>query len=467
MRARTLILFMLVWLACTSSCGALPPIGQVLLYIDTDAPVPAAPGRTLDGAPQPLFDTLIVDVYLPGSTTPCDGCSRTFAVDLDRFREKRVSIGIVTKPAVAGYRARARLYDSNASLDGRPPRGPKGGLPQSVIEVVTSLPKVEPTGILERTIVLETDTVGIPTGTLDEPIDPLSGPPSASRVAKWPGAIRKPCRDTPYQDEVCIPGGAFWMGNPHVRGTGQGDGSDLRRLVVLSPYFIDATEVTVKLYRRFPDDTTFRWSGDRDGNDPNDYCTFTNAESENEWMPVNCVRPSAARAFCQARGRDLPTEAQYEFVASGYTSKLFVWGDETPRCDEVVFGNASVLPIASPCGVLTDIGGPRFVGSIVQPPRRDKLVEKEGTVWDLIGNVAEWARDVYQEQEDECWSQPGVFVDPWCDGLAHSLHGTFTRVARGGSWITNQQQLPAAARIPAANVGTTDIGFRCTREDIR
>lgn len=60
----------------------LPPEGQIVFYVDTDAIVPLAanelPEETL---PSPIFDRLRIEMFPPGSDAPCDDCTREFAVD--------------------------------------------------------------------------------------------------------------------------------------------------------------------------------------------------------------------------------------------------------------------------------------------------------------------------------------------------------------------------------------------------
>ncbi|MBW2458502.1 MAG: hypothetical protein JRI68_28645, partial [Deltaproteobacteria bacterium] len=222
----------LVW-GCTSE---LPPAGQVLLYLDTDAPLPAGPGVVLSpGAPQPLFDTVRIDVYEPGAAEPCAGCSRTFALTAPQVQAGEASIGVPSEAGRSGYRARLRMYHSASTLNGALPEPLAADWPpQSVVDLIVALPEVAEEGIVEATAFLATDDVGIPRGALDAPEPTRSGRPSTSQVGTWPGAQRVPCAGTPLEGEVCIPGGAFWMGNPLVRGTGRGDEADLRRLVVLS-----------------------------------------------------------------------------------------------------------------------------------------------------------------------------------------------------------------------------------------
>ena len=91
-----------------AGCGdaaptTLPPEGQILLYVTTDAPLPPPSGKNLVSDPTlcpaqprdapPLFDTLQVDVYQPDGM-PCPGCTRRFALDCDTVDSGRASLGI-------------------------------------------------------------------------------------------------------------------------------------------------------------------------------------------------------------------------------------------------------------------------------------------------------------------------------------------------------------------------------------
>src|SRR4051812_39857114 len=68
MRAAFLGLTAFVLSACASdSDRTLPPPGQLLLYVDTDAPLPPPAGETLRGdEPSALFEHVRIDVFRPG-----------------------------------------------------------------------------------------------------------------------------------------------------------------------------------------------------------------------------------------------------------------------------------------------------------------------------------------------------------------------------------------------------------------
>jgi formylglycine-generating enzyme required for sulfatase activity len=453
-------------LLCTGCAEELPPQGHVLLYIDTDAPLPAGPGVIVGGGDAPpLFDTLVVDVIEPGFGAPCADCSRTFALTRDVLERLEASIVVPSLPGRSGYRVRARLYSSESTLAGELPAGIDAAPPQSVIDVVAALPAVEEEGAVERVLVLRTDDVGNPRGTLEQPLATESGPPAASLIGSWAGARRIGCAAPPPPEMVCVPGGAFWMGNPAVDGFGIGNASDRRRLVVMPPYYLDRTEVTVAAYRAqggepltVPSADPAEWQY---------YCSYSPQPGAREDHPVLCVPFAAARAHCQGRGADLPTEAQYEYAAGALQGRLFVWGSDLPSCSDAVLarvgpGYFETISVSA-CSPRMDPGGSLPVGDDAAP-RRDALVLPGGIVHDLVGNASEWVLDRWNRQEEPCWSHGGVYFAPFCD--AASSDGDL-RMFRGGSWLVPASSAAAASRsaIPenATALNTVDLGFRCAQ----
>ena len=148
------------------SVEPLPPEGQVLLYLDTDAWLPDP--RDPDRDDPPLFDRLRIEIFEPGAAEPCAGCTREFGVDHPTVFAGEASVGIVPRAGESGYRARVRLYRVGGA-DLVDPR------PTSTLEAVVRLPVVRAEGIIEAHIVLRTDQLGAPQGSLDAPIDPSAG----------------------------------------------------------------------------------------------------------------------------------------------------------------------------------------------------------------------------------------------------------------------------------------------------
>jgi formylglycine-generating enzyme required for sulfatase activity len=432
--------------------------------VDTDAPVDsgtAAPAGF--DTPLALFDRVRFDVLPPGAASACDGCSNDFAVTSDMFQQGQVSIGVPIPPGQQGWSARVRLYTLALALsDGEPN-------PDTTIDATVALPTVAGDGIVDASIVLGTDSVGVPQGQ-DTPLQPAAGLPGASAVGTWSGAQRVDCSGAPPPGMVCVPGGAFWMGSPsedHAQNTVPG----WRRLVVLSPFFLDSTELTVgdargPIQASKGGDEPIVWTRSSSGNDGTDWCTYTDAPGPRDALPINCIDPVRARDVCSMRtpGGDLPTEAQLEYVMGGLQMQRFVWGVDAPSCTDAVWGRNGfgVLSLGEPQTCLSDsealgpMGGPEKPGW----GQRDQLALPTGTIVDVTGNMGEWARDWYQTQAEPCWSPPGVLYDPFCN--TPSPTAGKQQVSRGGNWSEGGIEMEASARV-VTTLGdvTPQYGFRC------
>lgn len=448
------------------SCGGesvqstLPPLGQVLLYVDTDAPLPAAAGEVLGpDDPLPLFDRVRIQVYRPGEDVPCTDCTHEFDLDRRIVGEGRASVGLRPPPDVSGYVARVRLFRSGDVELGEP-------RVDATVDLTISLPLVHAEGITPVTVVLKTDDVARPLGSRAEPIAPVAGAPRGGLVGTWPPAKRTTCPQPPaLPGEVCVPGGAFWMGNPNIAW----ELASKLRLVTLSPFFLDEKEVTVG---------AFRPSGLAIKNDPFvstgsnavlNNCAYTSQVGNNETLPLNCVSWETARAFCQARGADLPTEAQFHYAASGLGKAPFVWGADAPSCEDAVYAR---FP-----GISPSLKCPGSFAEIAGRGARDRLVLRTGTILDLAGNMSEHALDVWNLPTEDCWGS-GVFADPVCDESRATPHAIVAHTVVGGSYMSGATQLMAAWRDEGVSYGLAispgaaqagaagriiATGFRCAR----
>jgi len=150
------------------------------------------------------------------------------------------------------------------------------------------------------------------------------------------------------------------MGHPDVGFNDDGSDASETRLVVVSPFYVDLHEVTVAEYRASglakleagssvdpaigppevppPADT----QGALTPNDPQFFCDYSDAafspKNSRESLALNCVSWEAASAYCDSLGKALPSEAEFEFMASGLRSDLFLWGEDLPQCDDSVWG---------------------------------------------------------------------------------------------------------------------------------
>jgi formylglycine-generating enzyme len=144
-----------------------------------------------------------------------------------------------------------------------------------------------------------------------------------------------------------------------------------------------------------------------------------------EKHPVNCVNHDQAIAFCAWRSARLPTEAEFEWSARGYSKgSAFPWGDDKIE-DRACWGG--------PGSSLDDEHeGTCEVGAF------PKGANPAG-ILDLAGNVWEWTSTPSEKK--------GHFID------------------RGGGWLN-----AVASRLTAfdrndviATQQSSSLGFRCVR----
>jgi formylglycine-generating enzyme required for sulfatase activity len=162
-----------------------------------------------------------------------------------------------------------------------------------------------------------------------------------------------------------------------------------------------------------------------------------------EKKPVIQVTWDAARAYCTAQGKRLPTEAEWEFAARGTTARLYPWGDAAPTCDGTIFGRDADYA----CANLP--AGPAPVTDGVQ----DRTPEG---IHGLSGNVSEWVEDAFVAPYlPDCGACENPIVQPPTSGAAT------VRVMRGGAWAnTNLSRTSARGRWPQ-NSPAQFLGFRC------
>lgn len=433
-------------LGCAPS--APPPEGQLVIHVTTDAPLPAAPGQPARAVPA-LFDRLELALFEPGAVAPCEGCRREVAVDHDLVDAGRASFGSVAPPGQGGYRLRVRLYRNAGTIAGTP-------RPASTLEKLVELPAVRAGEVDHLTVTLLTEHVGQPPGA---PVAAVPGRPPAGLVGSFAGAARVGCASAPPMGMACVPGGAFWMGDPTLDTTDSSEyDGRLERLVVLSPFFADGSEVTVGEFRKSGLASSLVPGGPSDN--PHvpgpgfEQCRYTQLPGAFEDHPVNCLSWHKAQAYCEFLGGTLPSEAQLEYLQSGLGRAPFVWGTEAPACEDAVFDREPSEACAA------QGSGPAAVGS----GARDRLALGSATAVDLAGNLSEWAFDQWNRETEPCWGT-GVFQDPRCE--TPSTLDPPARVMRGGGWHTSPPLMRAALRARLVNethAVSHAVGFRCVRQ---
>jgi formylglycine-generating enzyme required for sulfatase activity len=459
-----------VLLAC--ALAGCQPTSQLVLHVDTDAVVPPRQGAPPDPSRPPwLFDRLRVELF----DTDAPVGARDFAVDQGLFEDGLVSIGVAPPVGDLRLTARVRLFRGDHAFGGQP-------WPNATLDSTYALPPLDPTGVQDVTARLHTDDVGRAIG----PIAPDDGAPGPSQVGSWPGAAVVPCGGAPGPEEACVPGGAYWMGDPILEGLETGEDANQERLVVISPFYVDLHEVTVADVRAHlpmlaagtePD----YWDGSTDPTQFDTWCTYTpvplpqDPSDARVQLPVNCVSYERALAYCVVLGKTLPSEAQYEFLASGRgAERAYPWGDDEPTCPDAVWGMGGIGLIRdfdSECRTDASPFAGRPPGSTVRDhlALAGPIAGETRDVVDLAGNLAEWVRDGYLDQTDPFWSAPGVRHDP-VNEVTWKPGSELDRAARGGDYYDVQAQLRAAARrylldrdASGGLYKSYSTGFRCVR----
>jgi formylglycine-generating enzyme required for sulfatase activity len=374
-------------------------------------------------------------------------------------------VGITPPPGIGGYRARVRLFRAAHGSNGREPRA------DASIDVTASLPPAPEEGIVSATVTLRVDAVARPLGSLDAPV--AAAPRAAEALPVWGSAQRVLCTGAPTSNEVCIPGGAFWMGNPLLTAFHAPGDSVVMRIVALAPFFLDDREVRVDRIREgnvATADDPMRHTPDDGAPGPVIHGTNTDVAGNDEDLPVNCVSWTRAREYCATRGADLPTEAQLQYAASGLEGRLYPWGEDSPECADAVYARAPhILDLEHVCP-----------GHWVLPGgsgERDRIALGDGTVLDLAGNVSEMTLDLWNLQTESCWGT-GVFFDPMCASPSADPNANGQHTVVAGSFLDPAGAVAAATRRPAFSfvrakaAGAAGgiyasefagIGFRCAR----
>jgi formylglycine-generating enzyme required for sulfatase activity len=333
--------------------------------------------------------------------------------------------------------------------------------PAATVDAYVALPSVADGTIADVTVQLSTDDTGAPASSLDQPDTPRPGPPGASAVGSWAAAQRATCSTSQPAGAVCVPGGAYWMGGGSSNHLVPGADPSWRRLVALSPFWLDSTEVTVAATRAGGGlRGVGAWSGSTQGTDSTDFCTWSPTPTIRDPLPANCVAPVGAKDYCTRHGAALPSEAQLECVSGGASGQPYPWGFDFPGCGDAIWGRdgygAYALELPQTClsssNFLAPLGGP-------EPPRSGAIDVAHlpgGNVYDLAGNLYEIARDSFEYDDQPCWASPGVMRDPVC--LDQGTQST----VRGGAWTVGGTYLEAGHR---AEIGTKEntpeLGFRC------
>jgi formylglycine-generating enzyme required for sulfatase activity len=247
------------------------------------------------------------------------------------------------------------------------------------------------------------------------------------------------------------------------------DSTDRNYPATVSDFYLDKYEITVGRFRQFvnagkgthasppPEGAGVHpkipgsgwdpsWNGSLSADTPAlkenlkcsaSYQTWTDSPGANESKPINCLDWHTAFAFCAWDGGRLPSEAEWNYAASGGDEqRYYPWSSSsTPT---VIDDSYAVY---------------RCSGACIPLPVGSKSTKGDGK-WgqsDLAGNLSEWVLDWY-----------GSYAVP-CDNCAN-LATTSYPVSRGGYFSVSSWYIRSSDRGGQEPLGRNyDIGARCAR----
>jgi formylglycine-generating enzyme required for sulfatase activity len=129
-------------------------------------------------------------------------------------------------------------------------------------------------------------------------------------------------KEIDYEEMVLIPAGEFTMGSNDLD-KGKQTPAYPEHKVTLPAFYVDKYEVTNKQFLDFAIANSFTGDGAKEGKDWRQFITIDNA-----YNPVLYITWNDATAYCKAKGKRLPTEAEWEKAARGTDGRRYPWGNE-------------------------------------------------------------------------------------------------------------------------------------------
>lgn len=263
----------------------------------------------------------------------------------------------------------------------------------------------------------------LPQATEQPTAPPATGEPTLAPTATQPVPTSTQPEPTPTATEavvvppvpagvVLIPAGFFQMGSS----TGLANEKP-EHPVLLDAFYLDKTEVTNAGYRQCVEAGACQRSGSPNAADD---------------LPVVLVKWDQAQTYCNWVGKRLPTEAEWEFAASGPENFKWPWGNEF-KLNLSAASAGSLRPVgsypdgASPFGAL-----------------------------DMAGNANEWVADAF----DAKFYANSPTTHPFDEAQNNN------RIFRGGGYDNPDGSYFTTSRryVKTTLFSDVDVGFRCAQD---
>jgi formylglycine-generating enzyme required for sulfatase activity len=488
------LLLAAVCLAASCDPKRAPPLGEVLLVVDTDSSVPKFVSR------------LRVDVYTETgewfvsrdvAAFKSSDWPVSFGVHLldNTKTERRVLVRLRAYPEgklrdYRGERFVPRPTDRMSDAVTPVPAGGPFDPPRLRIDNSDATPAFEPAPNLaidrlvwvriapDASVVASVLLKTICTGTMADlagrrscidvenaiapaiELAPGADPKASTISGSFENGVPKDCTAKLLDGEACIPGGMFVFGSAE-NWLGQAQDDLPERVVVVPPFVLDKTEITVGRFRAAiasgftggrPVANEGPFGSQSTPLDSPALCTYSDTDQMRDAYPVNCITADVARAFCVWAGGDLPHEVEWEWAATaaGRPEKgPYPWDGDELACTDAVFARAGGNNLDSVCRAQTSFGPLAETA-----PLRDVT---PSMVVHMLGNVSEWVLESLAALDSSCWLASSM-IRPTCEWSA----GPHT--VRGGGWNLARRQTTPASRLVLGFPGYwPGTGFRCAR----
>ena len=281
--------------------------------------------------------------------------------------------------------------------------------------------------------------------------------------------------DEPDSSMVEIPAGEFSMGSPSWT---RGNWNDQRsHKVALDTFSIDRYEITNAQFKEFVETTGHRTEAEKEGwstvlAEPTLETTRVKGanwqrpegkdsvfSSDRALHPVVSISWKDANAYCEWKGKRLPTEAEWEYATRASTTTPYWWGDRGEKlvgnfADQTfveVFPWEKIFEASEP----GDWSVQNYQDSYVRTAPVGSFEPNPWGLYDMSGNVWEWVAD---------WDHPGYDPKSEHRNPAGPPSGG-QKIIRGGSWkdsIIAQRSASRAMHGPLTQ--SPIIGFRCAQD---
>jgi len=162
-------------------------------------------------------------------------------------------------------------------------------------------------------------------------------------------------------------------------------------------------------------------------------------------QPVTGISWYEARAFAHYSGKELPTEAQWEYAAKGVdNNRMYPWGNDEPDLKRY----ANYAPECEPS---------ELERASINNGTHSKNISYYGCI-DMAGNLAEWCFDNYLPNYSwDTIKSNSVYIDYESD----------TFLTKGGSGLHDEFYMRCSSRDPyKGTVRDNIVGFRCVRNPL-